>query len=168
MPLEASEKIEALKQYYGVTHEGQLVVRGIEIRRHDSPKFIKDFQTELLSTLFECTDVKEIMNKGYENALLLVTNAIDRMMLDGEEVTQEDLVVSKLLGQDIIKYRSLFPHVSAAIQLSNEDKHPSKGDTIRYIYTDSHTKILFVKSYQSTTAKKIMENQNMTKKNIRK
>jgi DNA polymerase elongation subunit (family B) len=58
LPLEASEKIEALKQYYGVTQEGQLVVRGIEIRRHDTPKFIKKFQTELLSTLFECADVK--------------------------------------------------------------------------------------------------------------
>jgi DNA polymerase-2 len=71
LPLEASEKIEALKQYYGVTHEGQLVVRGIEIRRHDTPKFIKKFQTELLSTLFECADVKEIMNKGYENFFVL-------------------------------------------------------------------------------------------------
>jgi DNA polymerase elongation subunit (family B) len=45
-----------------------------------------------------------------------------------------------LLGQDIIKYRSLFPHVSAAIQLSNEDKYPSKGDTIKYIYTNSQHK----------------------------
>jgi DNA polymerase elongation subunit (family B) len=45
-----------------------------------------------------------------------------------------------LLGQDIIKYRSLFPHVSAAIQLTNEDKHPSKGDTIKYIYTNSQHK----------------------------
>ena len=26
------------------------------------------------------------------------------------------------------------------IQLSNEDKHPSKGDTIKYIYTDSQHK----------------------------
>ena len=51
LPLEASEKIEALKQYYGVTHQGQLVVRGIEIRRHDTPKFIKEFQSELLSTI---------------------------------------------------------------------------------------------------------------------
>ena len=80
------------------------------------------------------------MNKGYENALLLVTNAIDKIMLDGEDVTQDDLVVSKLLGQDITRYRSLFPHVSAAIQLSNGDKHPSKGDIIRYIYTDSQHK----------------------------
>jgi DNA polymerase II len=60
LPLEASEKIEALKQYYGVTHNGQLVVRGIEIRRHDTPKFIKDFQTDMLSALFDCKDVNEL------------------------------------------------------------------------------------------------------------
>jgi DNA polymerase elongation subunit (family B) len=53
---------------------------------------------------------------------------------------KNDLVISKLLGQNIHKYRSLFPHVSAAIQLSGEDKQPSKGDTIKYIYTDSQHK----------------------------
>ena len=140
LPLEASEKIEALKQYYGVTHEGKLVVRGVEIRRHDTPNLIKQFQTELLSTLFDCKSIEEIINKGYENALLLVTKAIDRIMIGGDDVTKNDLVISKLLGQNIEKYRSLFPHVSAAIQLSNEDKHPSKGDTIKYIYTDSQHK----------------------------
>ena len=41
---------------------------------------------------------------------------------------------SKLLRQDIQKYRSLFLHVSAAIQLR---KYPVKGDTIQYIYTNS-------------------------------
>ncbi len=140
LPLEASEKIEALKQYYGVTHEGQLVVRGVEIRRHDTPNLIKQFQTELLSTLFDCNSLNEILNKGYENALLLVTKAIDRIMIGGDDVTKNDLAISKLLGQNIEKYRSLFPHVSAAIQLSGEDRHPSKGDTIRYIYTDSQHK----------------------------
>jgi DNA polymerase elongation subunit (family B) len=61
-------------------------------------------------------------------------------MLGGHEVTRNDLVISKLLGQNIEKYRSLFPHVSAAIQQSNEDRHPFRDDTIRYIYTDSqHT-----------------------------
>jgi DNA polymerase elongation subunit (family B) len=61
-------------------------------------------------------------------------------MIGGEDVTKNDLVVSKLLGQNIEKYRSLFPHVSAAIQLSGKYKHPSKGDTIKYIYTDSQDK----------------------------
>jgi hypothetical protein len=57
-------------------------------------------------------------------------------MLGGEVITRDDLIVSKLMGQDITKYKSLFPHVSAAIQSSYEDKHPSKGDTIKYIYAD--------------------------------
>jgi DNA polymerase elongation subunit (family B) len=140
LPLEVSEKIEALKQYYGLTHEGKLVVRGIEIRRHDTPNLIKEFQTELLSTLFNCKNANEILNSGYENALLLITKAIDKIMIGGDDVTKDDLIISKLLGQNIEKYRSLFPHVSAAIQLSGEDRHPSKGDTIKYIYTDSRHK----------------------------
>jgi DNA polymerase elongation subunit (family B) len=101
LPLEANEKIEALKQYYGITHEGQLVVRGVEIRRHDTPKFIKEFQTELLSALFDCNDVKEITNKGYESALMLVTRAIDKIMIGGDGITLDDLIIHKLLGQDI-------------------------------------------------------------------
>ncbi|MFL6328100.1 MAG: hypothetical protein ACJ71I_11555 [Nitrososphaeraceae archaeon] len=84
--------------------------------------------------MFECKDSSEILTKGYENALLLVTQAIDRIMT-GEGVDDKDLVISKLLRQDIQKYKSLFPRVSAAIQLRN---YPLKGDTIQYIYTDSH------------------------------
>jgi DNA polymerase elongation subunit (family B) len=140
LPLEAGEKIEALKQYYGVTYEGKLVVRGLEIRRHDTPDLVKQFQTELLSALFDCKNKEEIIDKGYENALLLVTKAIDKIMLGGQEITRNDLVISKLLGQDIERYRGLFPHVSAAIQQSSKDRHPSRGDTIRYIYTDSQHK----------------------------
>ena len=80
-------------------------------------------------------------SKGYENALLVVTKVIDKIMT-GEEIHQEDLVISKLLGQDIEKYKSLFPHVSAAIQLTNTagGKQPTKGDTIQYIYTNSQHK----------------------------
>ena len=39
--------------------------------------------------------------------------------------------------------QNLFPHTSAAIQLSCGDKHPSKGDIIiKYIYTNSQHKNL--------------------------
>ena len=57
---------------------------------------------------------------------MLVTKAIDKIMIGGDDVTKNDLVISKLLGQNIEKYRSLFPHVSAAIQLSGEEKHSSR------------------------------------------
>jgi DNA polymerase elongation subunit (family B) len=63
--------------------------------------------------------------------------------MTGEGILQQDLVISKLLRQDIDKYRSIFPHVSAAIQLSNNNsngssgKYPTKGDTVQHIYTNS-------------------------------
>ena len=37
LPLEANEKIEALKHYFGITQDYELIARGIEIRRHDAP-----------------------------------------------------------------------------------------------------------------------------------
>jgi DNA polymerase elongation subunit (family B) len=136
LPLEASESMEALKHYFGITHSGELIARGIEIRRNDAPNFIKEFQTELLYTLFDCNDSAEVMSKGYENALLTVTRTIDKIMTG--EVQLEDLVVTKKLGQGIDRYRSLFPHVAAAIQLAREGKSTTVGDGIEYIFALSH------------------------------
>ncbi len=110
LPLEASERMEALKHYFGMTQSGEIIARGIEIRRHDAPNFIKEFQTELLYTLFDCNNSAEVLSKGYENALLLVTKTIDKVMTG--EIQSQDLVVTKVLGQNIDKYKSLFPHVS--------------------------------------------------------
>jgi DNA polymerase elongation subunit (family B) len=135
LPLEADEKMEALKHYFGITHGNELIARGIEIRRHDAPNFIKEFQTELLYTLFDFKDSAEVLSKGYEHTLLLVTKTIDKVMTG--EIQMKDLVVSKMLRQDLIKYRSLFPHVSAALQLTDAGKSLVRGDMIQYIYTDS-------------------------------
>jgi DNA polymerase elongation subunit (family B) len=135
LPLEADEKLEALKHYYGITYTNELIVRGIEARRHDAPNFIKDFQSELLYTLFDCKDSAEIIFRGYENALFIVTRTIDKVMTG--ELELKDLIVSKILRQDLYKYRSLFPHVSAALQLTEGGVPLTRGDTIQYIYTDA-------------------------------
>ena len=52
------------------------------------------------------------------------------------EIELQDLVISKQLRMNIFNYRSIFPHVAAAIQLSNNER-VSKGDNIEYVYTDS-------------------------------
>lgn len=78
------------------------------------------------------------MSKGYENALLIVTKTIDMIMTG--EMHLHDLVVSKILGQRLDKYKSLFPHVSAAIQLANEGRSTMVGEDVEYIFTDArHT-----------------------------
>jgi DNA polymerase elongation subunit (family B) len=110
-------------------------LREEEIRKHDVPNFIKEFQTELLYILFDCKDSAEVLSKGYENALLLVTRTIDIVMTG--EIQIKDLVISKMLRQDLNKYSSLFPHVSAALQLTEAGQSLVLGDIIQYIYTDA-------------------------------
>jgi DNA polymerase elongation subunit (family B) len=136
LPLEADEKLEALKHYFGITFDGELVTRGIETRRHDTPNFIKDFQTELLYTLFDADSSTEINDITLENALLCVTKTIDKIMTG--EIQTQDLIISKQLRMDLTRYKNIFPHIAAAIQLSNSNgKRPIRGDMIQYIYTDS-------------------------------
>jgi hypothetical protein len=67
------------------------------IRRHSS----KRFQRTLISKL-NCNSSKEVLTIGYENALLYITQSIDR--LTNGEVQITDLVISKLLRQNIQKY----------------------------------------------------------------
>jgi DNA polymerase elongation subunit (family B) len=136
--VQADEKMEARKHYFGLTSNNQLITRGIETRRHDSPAFIKEFQRTLLSRLFDCNTCEEVLTIGYENALMYITQSVGKLM--NGEVQINDLVISKLLRQNIEKYKSLFPHVSAAIRLNVSGANANRGDTIQYVHTDSsHT-----------------------------
>jgi len=47
--------------------------------------------------LFDCKDSAEIMSRGLDNALLLVTKTIDKVMTGDLEL--KDLIVSKILRQ---------------------------------------------------------------------
>jgi hypothetical protein len=134
--IEADEKLEAKKHYFGLTYDNQLVTRGIDTRRHDSPAFIKQFQTTLLTKLFDCNSLTEVLTTGYENAFMYITQSIDKIMNGEVQIT--DLVISKLLRQNIEKYKALFPHVAAAIKLNISGVITNRGDNIQYVYTNSN------------------------------
>jgi len=72
--IEADEKMEARKHYYGLTYDNQLVTRGIDTRRHDSPTFLKEFQRTLLTKLFDCNSSEEVqqMDIKMHSCILLI------------------------------------------------------------------------------------------------
>jgi DNA polymerase elongation subunit (family B) len=77
-----------------------------------------------------------VLTTGYENALLYITQSIDKIMNGEVQIT--DLVISKLLRQNIEKYKAVFPHVAAAIKLNISGVITNRGDNIQYVYTDSN------------------------------
>jgi DNA polymerase elongation subunit (family B) len=137
LPLEEdpSHIMEAQKHYFGILYDGEIIARGIELRRHDTPRFIKEFQTRLIKTLFSGEDAEKVRTEGYDKALQLVTEAIEEVMKG--RVPPEDLVVSKILRKPLTQYRSLFPHVTAAIQLTSRGRSVNPGEPVDFIYTDA-------------------------------
>jgi DNA polymerase elongation subunit (family B) len=76
--IEADDKMEAKKHYFGLTYDKQLITRGIETRRHDAPAFIKEFQRALLSKLFDYRSSEEVLTTGYQSALEFIAQNIDK------------------------------------------------------------------------------------------
>jgi hypothetical protein len=61
--------------------------------------------------------------------------------MTGEDIHQQDLAISQLHTQDINKYKSLFPNVSVAIQIHNNNS--GKYPLLSKRYTNSQYKILY-------------------------
>jgi DNA polymerase-2 len=55
--------IGILNRYYGVLENGKIKVRGIEVRRRDTPKFVFDAQTDIIKVLSKANNVEELYKK---------------------------------------------------------------------------------------------------------
>jgi DNA polymerase elongation subunit (family B) len=137
LPLEgdASGKMEAEKRYYGLETNGNVFARGMPSRRHDTPKFIKNFERQLISNLFDCDLIDDVRQAGYERATVLVTQGIDRVMTG--ELSSEDLMISKILRKPLNEYDRLFPHVTAGLQLAANGRLLRPGDAVDFIFKDA-------------------------------
>ncbi|MCP8311101.1 MAG: hypothetical protein L6N94_06355 [Candidatus Methylarchaceae archaeon HK01M] len=155
LPLESDPymKMEAMKHYFGMLHNRKIIARGIELRRHDTPKLIKEFQIKLIQALLDCGNAEEVRTVGYGRALQLVKETVERVMAGGVPI--EDLVVSKILRRPIAKYKSALPHVSAAIQLVSGGKKVKKGECIDFIFLNAshHNPLCRVLAYELASSK---------------
>jgi len=135
LPQEADPEIEAARRFYGRLIDGKIYYRGIELRRHDYPIFLKDFQKQLLTIILDADTADEIRGRQFRKALDYTISTYEEM-LDGK-INPEKLVISKILRMPIRNYRSLFPHVIAAIQLEGLSKPIKPGETVEYVYVDA-------------------------------
>ena len=135
LPQETDPEIEATRRYFGKLFNGEIVYRGIELRRHDYPKYLKQFQEKLIEILFDTDNLEEIKNRKYREAVNFVINAYEQL-IEGK-IKTENLIISKILRKPINEYRHMFPHVCAAIHSTQKGKKPTIGETINFVYVNT-------------------------------
>ncbi|HDM88789.1 MAG TPA: hypothetical protein ENG65_02205 [Candidatus Bathyarchaeota archaeon] len=134
----SDEKFEAARRYYGKLTDGSLYYRGIELRRHDTPAFMKEFQERLISILFDADSAEEIISIQLKKAIDYVLEACRKIRR--REVPIEKLIINKVLRKEASKYRSKGPHVIAALQEAQRGKPVRSGDIINLIYVNARHK----------------------------
>ena len=137
LPSKMHPRIGVLNRYYGAMENGKVKVRGIEIRRRDTPRFIYDAQMEMIKILASAGDSKEFREK-IPQALEVVKN-YRRKLLDGE-ISIWDLIVTKHMSKDPKKYKQHVSQVIAAEQLIREGAEIHAGNNIRFLFTNAENK----------------------------
>jgi DNA polymerase I len=137
LPSKMHPNIGVLNRYYGVMENGKLKVRGIEVRKHDTPRFVYNAQMEMINTFSAANNSKEFMQKIPQ--ALNVVKTYRQKLINGE-VPIEDLIVSKHLSKSPNRYKQHVSQVIAAEQLIKEGSEVHAGKNVHFVFTDSKNK----------------------------
>jgi DNA polymerase elongation subunit (family B) len=134
LPSKTHVCVPVLNRYYGVFENGKIKVRGIEARRRDTPKFIRNAQIDMIKVLAKAHDSKEFSDRIPEALKVLRSYAV---RLVSHKVSIKDLLIAKQLSMDPHDYAHNVFQAIAAMQLIREGQDVSAGQTIRYLIIDA-------------------------------
>jgi DNA polymerase elongation subunit (family B) len=121
-------------RYFGAFESGELKIRGIAYRRHDTPKLIKEMQTRLLEYLAQA----ESLSNCRSDAVVLLDIVEDfRLRVREGRVSAEDLAITFNLSKDPEHYVAESVQTLAARQLAAAGIKLHAGETVRYVITSA-------------------------------
>jgi len=138
LPSKQFEDIPVPNRFFAVSEDGELKVRGLESRRHDTPPFIVRMQKEVLVLLAEASDYDGYCRQ-LEAAVRVVRRYEDRLV--NSEFAVEDLIVSKRLTRAPHEYHKASHTAIAAQQLFGRGVRLRPGQTIEYVITDADSNV---------------------------
>ena len=137
LPSKQRAEIPVPNRFFAVSEKGELKIRGLECRRHDTPPFIARMQQDVLEILAEAHDFESYGVK-LEEARRVFERCLDRLA-DGS-LNVEELVISKRLTRAPEAYRKDTATALVARQLDRSGVKLRPGETIEYIITDADAK----------------------------
>jgi len=130
LPSRAEPDIPALSHYWGIKSDGELKVRGIEVRRRDIPKIIKDAQYTLIDVFKGATSVEEFMDR-IPDARKKLFEYVDRIL--SGKISREELTIKQRISRKPSAYKVNSYQAVAARQLERSGVVASAGKNVRYI-----------------------------------
>jgi DNA polymerase elongation subunit (family B) len=137
LPSTIHPSVGVLNRYYGVMETGKVKIRGLEVRRSDTSRFIYNAQMDMINALASANDAKQFMEKIPEVWRIVKTY---RQKLLNREIPLGDLVVTKHLSKNPSEYVQKVSQVIAAEQLCEAGAEVHAGKNVSFLFTDSKNK----------------------------
>jgi DNA polymerase I len=137
LPSKLHPRVSVLNRYFGAMENGNVKIRGLEVRRSDTPGFVFDAQTEMINVLAKANNSNELHRKIPE--ALDVLKTYRQRLLNGE-VPISDLIVTKHLSKQPKNYKQQVSQVIVAQQLIKQGVEVHAGNNVKFLFTDSEHK----------------------------
>lgn len=137
LPAKKDPRIGALTRYYGLKRSGELKVRGVELRRSDTPQIVKQAQKKILQALSGAKTRNEFLEAA-SKAYRIVEEYSDK--ISRGDVDLENLKISIRVSKAASQYKASTASVIALKQfrLLGADLHP--GQDVSFIYCNTKAK----------------------------
>jgi len=124
--------ISVANRFFGLQSDGQYKIRGLALRREDTPPFVANAQFKVLQILAKEKDSNRLVSLLPEVLDMLQEKMSD---LYHQKIPINELVIKQTLSRELGEYRVLSPAARAAGQLQSVGKNVRMGQRIHFIYT---------------------------------
>ncbi len=129
--------VGALNRYYGLFEDGELKLRGIFLRKHDTTDLARDLQNDMLAVFSKASGAEEFKALIPE-ALGTLDSYLTRLR-EGS-VPMEKLVLTKRVSKEFAEYTQ-FTHSYAALKQMEETGFPvAPGQSVEYVICDGESR----------------------------
>lgn len=139
LPSRQDERLAVPNRYFGVFQDGSLKVRGLELRRRDTPLWIAEVQQTILECLAEAPTAAAARQRL--PLILQFVRAALAELQDGR-VPPEKLLLAQKLSRELDAYRQPSPVARAARQLQTQGKLRRPGQCVRFWYVGEQSGVL--------------------------
>ncbi|MGB7623224.1 MAG: DNA polymerase domain-containing protein [Terriglobia bacterium] len=133
-PSRRDARVSVPNRYFGLFESGELKVRGIELRRSDTPMFIKQFQARALEVWSSCRSREECRQRVPEILKEVETRVAE---LQGGQMAPEELAISLRISRDPLDYKVASLTAIVSQELTARGVSLSPGERIQCIITDA-------------------------------
>src|SRR5256712_13692093 len=127
----------ALNRYYGLFQDDELKLRGIELRKHDTPEFINICQEAMLGELSIASTAAEFRERIPKAVDILRWTA--KCVLD-RAIPVHQFILTKSVSRTLPEYVVLTATAAALKQMEKRGFAVEPGESVRYVLLDARAR----------------------------